>query len=713
VFQGWHGKMVERAGPGGEGNVIDHFSKEALKAYLRQFDKAYKGHRVKSLRAYFNDSYEVDDASGESNWTEDLFDEFKKRRGYDLREYLPLLLGAPTEEGLRVLCDYRETISDLLLEEFTQAWGDWAARKGALTRNQAHGSPANILDLYAASGIPETEGTDRIKFKFASSAAHVTGKPLASSEAATWMDEHFHGTLGQAKQWIDQYLLGGVNHNCYHGTTYSPPGEAWPGWMFYASVHFGPTNSFWTDFVKLNQYVTRCQSFMQAGRPDNDVLLYCPIYDTWSQRGRSLLQHFDGSASDTVVRLVGETMLGAGYTFDFVSDRQLARVKFKQGVLETGGNQYRTVMVPKCSFIPLDTFVKLMTLAEQGATILIHSQLPADVPGLADLDARRQALYEQMSRLGFTPNTPGVQQAEIGKGRVVLGSELNELLTLAKVERERMPDSGLKFERRRYDKGRIYFVQNAGDRPVDQWVPVARQPMTAVALFDPMTEESGLGAMRVTPRGIPEVYVQLAPGQSVIIKTLNAKTDGPAYVYTTTSNQAVAFPNRWTLSFISGGPELPESSDNVSLGSWTDLSQAGVRTFSGSAEYERVFARPTLDADFWWIDLGRVCDSARVMLNGQDIGTVIGAPYRIRVPDTWIKPQNVLTVEVSNAMANRMADLDQRGVPYKKFYNVNFPARKRENTGPDGLFSAANWAPRDSGLIGPVTLMPVSRLEPR
>ncbi|NQV36154.1 MAG: glycoside hydrolase family 2 protein [Phycisphaeraceae bacterium] len=713
LFLGWHGKMVERAGPGGEGNVIDHFSKDALKAYLRHFDKAYKGHRVKSLRAYFNDSYEVDDASGESNWTEDLLDEFKKRRGYDLRQHLAGLFGPPSSEGLRVLCDYRETISDLLLEDFTEVWRDWSARKGALVRNQAHGSPANILDLYAASGIPETEGADRIKFKFASSAAHVTGKPLVSSEAATWMDEHFQGTLGTAKQWIDGYLLGGVNHNCYHGTTYSPPGEPWPGWMFYASVHFGPTNSFWTDFAKLNQYVTRCQSFMQAGRPDNDVLLYYPIHDTWSARGRSLLQHFDGSATGTTVRSLGEAMLGAGYTFDFISDRQLAQVKFKSGVLETGGNQYKTVMVPKCQFMPIKTLDKLMTLAEQGATVLIHNQLPTDVPGLANLDRRRTAFSEQMSRLNFTENATGVQQATIGKGKVLLGNALNELLSLAKIEHERMSGSGLKFERRRYEQGRLYFVNNAGDRPVNQWVPLTRQPMKAVALFDPMTEESGLGVMHVTARGIPEVYLQLHPGQSIIIKTLNTEPEGSAFVYSATSNQAVTVPGPWSLAFVSGGPELPDTVDKASLGSWTDLDIEGVKEFSGTAEYEMVIPRPSVDSDFWWLDLGKVCDSARVRLNGQEIGAVLSAPYRVRIPQTLLKPLNVLTIEVSNSMANRMADLDRKGGAYKTFYNVNFPARKRENRGSDGLFTAVGWSPRESGLIGPVRLVPASRLQPR
>src|SRR5690606_39197523 len=69
LFQGDHGKMVERAGPGGEGNVIDHFSATALKTYLARFDEAFKGYDLSYLRYFFNDSYEVDDATGESNWT--------------------------------------------------------------------------------------------------------------------------------------------------------------------------------------------------------------------------------------------------------------------------------------------------------------------------------------------------------------------------------------------------------------------------------------------------------------------------------------------------------------------------------------------------------------------------------------------------------------------------------------------------------------------
>jgi hypothetical protein len=248
VFEGWHGKMVERAGPGGEGYVIDHFSGEAVSNYLKHFDNAFKGFDISLLRGYFNDSYEVDDARGQSCWTPDFFNEFKVRRGYDLRDNLPAFFQKDdSEKNARVLCDYRQTISDLILEKFTTGWTDWAHKQGKITRDQAHGSPGNILDLYAATDIPETEGTDILRMKFGTSAANVSGKKYASAEAATWLGEHFSSTLSDVKKAVDQFFVAGVNHIFYHGTCYSPMDEPWPGFQFYAAVEFSPANPIWND----------------------------------------------------------------------------------------------------------------------------------------------------------------------------------------------------------------------------------------------------------------------------------------------------------------------------------------------------------------------------------------------------------------------------------------------------------------------------------
>ena len=717
VFQGWHGKMVERAAPGGEGNVIDHFSATALKNYLSRFDQAFAGRDTKSLRAFFNDSYEVDDADGESNWTPNFFAEFGRRRGYELRGHLPALLGKDSpEKNARVLCDFRETISDLLLDEFTLPWRQWAASKGKIVRNQAHGAPANILDLYAASDIPETEGQEILRMKFATSAAHVAGKPLASAEAATWLNEHTLATLGDVKQAADKFFLGGVNHIVYHGTPFSPESEPWPGWLFYAAVHFGPTNSFWNDFEALNRYVARCQSFLQAGKPDNDVLLYYPIHDNWSQAPptqRGMLPHYGGGIESALGQADGQTLQDAGYSYDLISDRQLRSVAFAGGGLQTGGASYKAIVLPETRFIPHDTFERMVALAREGATIIARSSLPSDVPGWGDLERRRDSLKAMIGRLRFD-KTDGAdaQVAKIGKGRFLLGNDLRRLLALAGIEPEPMVGQGLRFIRRRNGSSQYYFVVNQGDRAAPGWVAL-RDAAKSLAVFDPMREEKGIAATRRSDTGDTEVYLQLAPGESCVLKTFDAPVKGPSFAYFKTAGEAQPLNGKWSLRFIAGGPELPAiETDKLGshLGSWTDLDGEAVKRFSGTAVYTISFARP--ERGDWTLDLGRVAESARVKLNGNELGVLISAPYRIRIPKELLKEQNTLEVAVSNLMTNRIIDLDRRGMNWKKFYNTNMPARRRENAGPDGLFTAAHWTPRESGLIGPVVLIPVERFSP-
>ncbi|ALI97841.1 glycoside hydrolase family 2 protein [Rufibacter tibetensis] len=714
VFQGWHGKMVERAGPGGEGDVIDHFSKQANENYLAYFDKAFAGQDLKSLRAFFNDSYEVDDAQGEANWTPQLFDEFKKRRGYDLREFLPALFGKSTEQtNQRVLCDYRETISDLILENYTEKWHDWAKKKGALIRNQAHGSPANILDLYAATDIPEIEGTDIQRIKFASSAANVTGKKLISSESATWENEHFLSSLGDVKKAMDLFLLGGVNHTFYHGTNYSPQAAAWPGWLFYAAVHFNPNNTFWTDFSALNTYMARCQSFLQAGKPDNDVLLYLPIYDSFSKSGNSLLQHFDGVShgfKGTGFEASAEAMLKKGYSYDFISDRQLRNVIEEGNKLQTGGIAYKTVVIPDARLMPLETFEKLVQLAKDGATIVVYKNLPGSVPGLDDLKDRQEKYQKLIDQLTFAnTDKEGIKKANVGKGAFIMGNDLDQTLAYAGINRERMVDKGLQYVRRQHDKGNYYFVANSGDKTFTDWLPV-QENAQAVALFNPMTGKAGYAEVRKSATGEPEVYVQLAPGESVILETSNAPATGALYTYYKPSGSAQEVKGVWAISFTEGGPKLPAATKTTSLKSWTELGGEDVKNFSGTAKYTVTFTKPKGKAKAWVLDLGKVEESARVMLNGVAVDTLIGPVYQVTIPDEQLKRKNVLEVYVSNAMANRVAYMDRNDLTWQKFYNINMSARRSENRGKDGVFTAAKWQPKESGLIGPVTFTPVKAI---
>ena len=707
IFQGLHGKMVERAAPGAEGNVIDHFSEKALKKYLSRFDTAFAGHNLSGLRSFFNDSYEVDDARGQSNWTPGFFEIFRQRRGYDLRQHLPALFGKDTKENSdRVLCDYRETISDLLLEQFTIPWKDWARTKGALIRNQAHGSPANILDLYAASDIPETEGGEVLRYKFATSAAHVTGKKLASSESVTWLDEHFLSTFSDVKQAVDKYLLGGVNHIFYHGTAYTPINDPWPGWLFYASVHFTPNDPSWKNFSTLNEYIARCQSFLQQGAPDNDILLYYPMYDSWSDRGPALLKHYDRMEPEfngTGFKECAEILQRRGYAFDYISDKQLRQTaSAATAVLTSGGGRYQTILLPDCRYLSVEAMERLIQLAQSGANILVYKAMPAAPPGYGTLQARTTAFQQLVSRLHFTATSDaGIQKAVIGKGAFFLGDDVSRLMTTIAVRREALVEDSLDFVRRKYQDGNVYFIVNHSNKKWEGFVPLSAA-FGSAAIFDPMTGRNGLAA------GRHEVYLELDPGASCLVQTSGKMLAGADYVYYHPAGGAKTLQGSWKIEFVDGGPRLPAVVTTDKLKSWTAFDDKDAKDFSGTAKYTISFTRPGAGA--WLLDLGKVDQTAQVFLNGSKIATLIGPDYKVVLPASGMRANNILEIRVSNRMVNRIEEMDRQGVVWKKFYNTNFPPHERGNRGANGLFDASKWAPLDAGLSGPVTLTPLEAL---
>ncbi len=704
VFEGWHGKMVERAGPGGEGDVIDHFSAGAIDNYLGHFTNSFKNHDISGLRAWFNDSYEVDDARGEADFTSLMFSEFEQRRGYDLRNYLPALVGDDTSEiSSRVLTDYRETISDLILEKYTQRWHNWARKGGKIIRNQAHGAPANILDLYAVADIPETEGVDLVKIKTASSAAHITGKKLASSESATWLKDHFEASLADVKHAVDLFFLGGVNHVFYHGTTYSPQDAPWPGWMFYAAVHFGPTNTFWNDFGTLNTYIARTQSFLQNGQPDNDILLYYPIADEFAVRGRSLLLHFDGAAKGSSLRETAQNLFSKGYAFDYISDRQILNLESTSGKILTGDVSYQTILLPPVKLIPVETFKKLIELADAGATILME-QLPEGVPGLGKLNERQAEFLDLKNSLKFETVAGNVQKTSVGKGQILLGN-LPEILMHAKIRREAMFDRGLQSIRRTDGNTVTYFIANRGTEKIEGMVPIENK-IGEAALYNPMNGDFGK-AITKTSGEVGEVYLQLNPGESCLVQVFPGKVTLRDYVYLEDSGENV-LPNReWMLTFLTGGPELPQPVKLSGLSSWTEFEGEGYKAFSGTAVYSTTFAKPSSGTGFYRLDLGKVAHSARISLNGKELTALISSPFSVTIAANALEEENKLEISVTNLMGNRVAEMERKGEPYKIFYNINFPAYKAENRGADGLFTTSGWQPQISGLLGPVTLTPL------
>ena len=695
--------MVKRAAPGGEGHMLNPFYPDAITHYVQWFDKPFATYKPK-LDAIFQDSYEY-----VSNWSPDFLQQFQALRGYSLAPHMSALLGNDhNDETSRVKSDYRETISDLLVTKSMPIWVKWCHDHGYQVRYQAHGAPANLLDLYAIADIPETEvffkDRDPLVSKFASSAAHVAGRPLASSETGTWLAEHFTETLAQLKYLADDMFLGGINHIIYHGTAYSPDEAPWPGWCFYASTEMNPRNSIWRDVPTLNSYITRCQSILQSGTSDNDVLIYFPIYDHWSDP-QGLVQQLDIAGrwfNGHPMGRVAHHLWDTGYAFDYISDRQLAAIQPTQVANRTllvGGSRYHAIIVPSCALMPVETLKSLLAIAQAGIPVMFETQLPTDVPGLANLDARRAA-FKQL--LAAAPRTTRVFIGDVDANLAIAAKDFNNA-----ARREPMADiPGLRFIRRTWEHGLTYFIANRGAQPIDQIVSL-NTPDCSIEAMDPMTGLTGM--IPPVPRVITDlpwdtlVPLHLEPGQSIILRTFAdmspPKMVSPIFPSHTPAAAPTPITTPWTIRFLTGGPALPSPIQTATLASWTSLGGPDTQAFAGTAVYSAKFDAPPAITGPCAIDLGKVCQSARVRLNGSDLGTVIIPPFRVYAP-ALLPKNNLLEVEVTNVSANRIRDLDTRHIPWRTFYPPNVLSASYKP------FDASQWPLTDSGLLGPVTLIP-------
>ena len=215
---------------------------------------------------------------------------------------------------------------------------------------------------------------------------------------------------------------------------------------------------------------------------------------------------------------LAQRLADRGFSYDYVSDRQLAGAGAAGGKIRVPGGEYRVLVSPRCRRMPLETLERFCALAKAGATVIFEDALPADVPGLADLDRRRAQFRNLLEALRFDPLSGGLREARIGTGRVLVG-DAEAALTLARVPRESMTAIGLECIRRADTAGRRhYFVANRGPQPVEAWVTLATSARAAV-LMDPMTGETGIAALRHARTGEAEVYLSLEPGRSIILRT--------------------------------------------------------------------------------------------------------------------------------------------------------------------------------------------------
>ena len=368
------GMKVKRAGLGGTGYMLDPFDPEAMKLHVAQFDKWFG----KAAQSVTCEDLVRDDSTDEAA---DILVAARPRAFYhDSYEYY----GAEPKKG--------QDVDESQLACF-KVWTDWCRENGYLTRNEAHGAPSNWLDFYALADIPETEmfgknDRDILISKFASSAAHVKGTKLVSSESCTWIDEHFCERPQEIKMFLDRLFLSGVNHVFFHGCCYSPVEAVWPGWCFYASIEMNPRNPIWREMRAINGYVTRCQSLFQTWTPDNDLAI---LWDPTSFREK----HKGEVAQMTVhnrewfygekIGKVAKELYDAGYAFDYVSPRMV-----KAGLAK----KYAVVVDPEKWD---DSRAEARNRPLRG--FATHGE--ANTPSEASAERRREELVEGVRKMPF------------------------------------------------------------------------------------------------------------------------------------------------------------------------------------------------------------------------------------------------------------------------------------------------------------------------
>lgn len=656
--------QVKRPSPGSGGYVVDYFSATAVANYLKYFDSKFEAANAQWPHSFFNDSYEINAA----NWTPQMFEEFESRRGYKLDENLDKLLNKDSQ----VYADYRLTLSDMLRDNFTRQWTAWAHSHGVTTRNQAHGSPGNLIDLYAEADIPETENfylndfgikglrndkgfylsalSSKATLKYASSAAHITGKPLTSSESMTWLTEHFRTSLSQIKPELDLLFTSGVNHVMFHGTAYSPREAAWPGWKFYAAIDMSPTNTIWHDAPAMMKYIERVQSFMQMGQPDNEVLVYAPFVNAMHKTTgeyQNMMVMFDinklTQKMPEIEQCVKELEL-MGLDCDYTSEQFLMGTTCENGVLRTkAGTRYQALVIPTTANMPDSIKTHIEALRQQGATI-------------------------------------------------VEGYKADQLKVLTLKGEEMRMALGLSVIRRSNTTGYHYFVANLTADDVEGYVSLA-VPYQSAALFDPMT-----GDIKKAVVKDGKLWVSLKSGQSMILQTYDSEIELPATATPVQELSALDIDGQWTLSIPDGQTYKLEG-----LSGWEKLDDQ-MKSYIGTGTYNIDFSvsasqMKTATGGFI-LDLGDVRESADVWLNGEYLGCAWAAPFMLDCSNRIREGSNTLRIDVTNLPANRISEMDRQGTVWRIFEDINMSDISTSKYD--------KWDLVPSGLNSNVKLVPVA-----
>ena len=700
---------VKRAAVDAEGYVLDPFSKQAVATHLQKVgDPLVKAFGSTPPYAIFSDSLEAYGA----DWTPNLPGEFRRRRGYDLMEHLPELVGGGSPAADRIRHDYGKTLTELVNENYLVQINDWANAHHTKFRSQTYGEPAVNFSSQNLVGLAEGEGPQWRAFstlRWATSANHVFGHNITSGETFTWLHSPvFRATPLDMKAEADIDFIMGENQLIYHGWPYSPPvlpsGQPEvpePGWSLYAAASFNDHNPWWPVEKTVNDYVARLSFFMRQGEPANQVAILLPEDDAWASFSPTHTT-MTGALAKLITPELMSAILSAGYNVDFIDAEAIDKVGF--------GN-HQVVVIPPTDRISENTLRKLeQWVTKGGGKAIAVGRAPS-------FNAEGKVTPELTALLRPLPFVPD-----------------NENLSRA-LKEETMPDLQLKnddetthravgFIHRKLASDDLYFVVNTGNTPIHTEASLAAKSKDGEVL-DP---ETGLTLGTVNAGAVD---LNLAPYESRTFLFGSTSSNSGRRAGATAFTTSVDLTTGWNLKFTGLGQTQPEPA----LTDWT--ADPATLHYSGEAIYTRDFnlsaapkgalvlevegghalpgAPNTGSAPEHVLMLNGLPDprvtrtgpgmhayfdppiheAALVFLNGQPAGALWHPPYRLDVSKLLKPGQNHIEIRVYNTALNAWsAEPPHDYGPLKAKYGDRFQMQDLDQV-----------KPISSGILGTIKLV--------
>ncbi|HSD12011.1 MAG TPA: glycosyl hydrolase, partial [Patescibacteria group bacterium] len=267
-----------------------------IEVTMRGYERTLGPDLGKTVPGVFTDEPNIVPPADENciRWTPDLFDQFKKRWGYDLRPHLPSLF-EQTGEWQRVRHNYYALLLDLFIGRWAKPWNRYADSKGIAWTghywehewpNPRQG-PDNMA-MYAWSHVP---GIDMLFNQFAENVAAQFGNIRSVKELASVANQvgarralsETYGGAGWELRFEDMKRLGdweyalGVNLMNQHLSFQTIVGARKYDYPQSFTYH----EPWWSHYGVLANYFARLSLALSAGEQVNRVLVIEPTSSAW------------------------------------------------------------------------------------------------------------------------------------------------------------------------------------------------------------------------------------------------------------------------------------------------------------------------------------------------------------------------------------------------------------------------------------------------